>query len=127
MITHENLYDLHLHCARETEHNNDLYWKNWPKWDEKDPKKSLTNICKYFETIRRASKAPCSYMLCQHNDSLVHKNLAQGYYNGDKMMIKQCPMIPIEQHGIYANGIDAELLKDMHDLRSPEYLLDSAM
>ena len=42
-------------------------------------------------------------------------------------MIKQCPIIPIEQHGIYANGVDAELLKDMHGLRSPEYLLDSAM
>ncbi len=42
-------------------------------------------------------------------------------------MIERCPIIPIEQHGIYANGIDAELLKAMHDLQSPEYLLDLAM
>ncbi len=43
------------------------------------------------------------------------------------MMIEWCPIIPIKQHGIYANGVDTELLKDLCDLRSPEYLLDSAM
>ena len=58
---------------------------------------------------------------------LIHKNEAQGYYDANKTMIERCPIIPMEQHGIYANGVDAELLKDMTDLRSPEYLLDSAM
>ncbi len=31
MIIHKNVYDLDLQRAREIEHNNDLYWKNWPK------------------------------------------------------------------------------------------------
>ncbi len=62
-----------------------------------------------------------------YNIPLVHKNLAQGYYNAEKMINKQCPIIPIEQHGIYANGVDVELLEDMHDMRSPKYLLDYAM
>ncbi len=42
MITHNNSYVLDLQCAREIEHSNNLYWKNQPKWDERDPKKSLT-------------------------------------------------------------------------------------
>ncbi len=43
-ITHENIYDLDLQRAQETKHNSNFYWKNRPKWDDKDPKKSLTNI-----------------------------------------------------------------------------------
>ncbi len=66
-------------------------------------------------------------MLRQHIIPLMHKNVAQGYYNADKIMIEQCHIIPIEQHGIYANGNDAALLNHLHDLRFPEYLLDSAM
>ncbi len=119
-ITHKNVYDLDLQRARSIEHNNNLYWKDRPKWDEKGPKKSLINICKYFETIRGTSKAPYLYMLRQHIVSLVHKHIAHGYYNVNKPMIKQCPIIPIEQHSIYANGVDAELLEDLHDLRSPQ-------
>ncbi len=42
-------------------------------------------------------------------------------------MIECYPIIPINQHGIYVNGVGAELLEDMHDLQSPKYLLDSAM
>ncbi len=41
-------------------------------------------------------------------------------------MIELSPIIPIKQHGIYANRLDVKLLKDMHDLRSPKYLLNSA-
>ncbi len=59
-ITHKNVNVLDLHRAREIEHNNDLFRKNRSKWDEKDPKKSLTNIHKYFETFCGTSKAPCS-------------------------------------------------------------------
>ncbi len=66
-------------------------------------------------------------MLCQHIIPLKHNNVAHGYYDADKTMIEHCPIIPINQHGIYANGVKAELLKDMHDLRSPKYLLHSAM
>ncbi len=126
-ITHENIYDLDLQCACEIEHNNDLYWKDWPKWDEKDPEQSLAKIHEYFETICRTSKAPCSYMLQQHIVPLKHKNVAHRYYDADKMMIEHWPIIPIEQHGIYTNGVGVKLLKDMHDLQSPKYLLDSAM
>ncbi len=126
-ITHDSDYNLDLQCARETKHNNNLYRKNQPKWDEKTPKKSPTNIPKYFEIICGTSKAPFLYMLCQHIVPLKHNNLAQGYYNTDRTMIKRCPIIPIEQHGIYANGVDAELLKGLHDVRSPKYLLDSVM
>ncbi len=38
-----------------------------------------------------------------------------------------CPVIPIEQHPIYYYGANDKLLKDMPDLRSPKYALDSAM
>ncbi len=65
-------------------------------------------------------------MLRQHIAPLVHKNAAQEYYNADRTMIKRCSIIPIEQHGIYANRVDAKLLKDIHDRSSPKYLLDSA-
>ncbi len=44
------------------------------------------------------------------------RNVAKGYYDADKTMIKHCPIIPINQYGIYANGVDAKLLKDMYDL-----------
>ena len=126
-ITCDNVFDLDLQRAREDEHNNDFYRKNRPKWDSNDPEKSLTNIREYFETIRGTNKAPCSYMLRRHIVPLIHKNEAHGYYDADKTMIERCPIIPIDQHGIYANGVDAELLEDMTDLRSAEYLLDSAM
>ncbi len=66
IVTPNNVYDLDLQCARETEHNNNLYQKNRPKWNEKDPKRSLINICEYFETFCRTNKAPCLYMLHQH-------------------------------------------------------------
>ncbi len=49
-----------------------------------------------------------------------------GYYDADKTMIECCPIIPIEQHGIYANRVDSKLLKAMSDLWSPKFLLDSA-
>jgi len=126
-ITSDNVFDLDLQRAREEEHNNDFYRKNRPKWDSNDPEKSLTNIREYFETIWGTNKAPCSYMLRRHIVPLIHKNEAHGYYDADKMMIERCPIIPMEQHGIYANSVDAELLEDMNDLQSPEYLLDSAM
>ncbi len=42
-------------------------------------------------------------------------------------MIKQCPIIPIKKHGIYFFGTDAKLLEDLHDLRSPEYVVNSTM
>ncbi len=100
---------------------------NWPKWDEKDPEKSLINIQEYFETIYRTSKAPCLYMLHQHIVPLVNKNLAYGYSNSGKIMIEQCLIIPIKQHGIYANRVDTKLLKEMYDFRSPKYLFDSTM
>ncbi len=67
-------------------------------------------------------------MLRHHIVPLVHKNLAYGSFNDpDKKMIERCPIIPIEQHGIYHNGMDAKLLEEMHDLHSPEYAVDSAM
>ncbi len=126
-INHKNVYDLDLQRAREIEHNNDLYRKDRPKWDEEDPEQSLIQICEYFETICRTNKARCLYMLCQHIIPIKHKNVAQGYYNADKTMIERCPIIPMDQHCIDANGVDAELLEDMTNLRSAEYLLDSAM
>ncbi len=63
-INHKNVYDLDLQRARKIEHNNDLYQKDRPKWDENNPKQSLVKICKYFETIHGTNKAPCLYMLC---------------------------------------------------------------
>ncbi len=125
--THKNVYDLDLQCACKIEHNNDHYRKDWPNWNEKDSKKSFIDIYKYIKTIHGTSKAPCLYMLHQHIVSLVHKNLAYGYSNSDKTMIERCPIIPIKQHVIYANRVGTELLEDMYDLRSPKYLLDSAM
>ncbi len=66
-------------------------------------------------------------MLQQHIVPLMHRNKSQGYYDANKTMIERCPIIPIKQHCIYANGVDDELLEAMHDLRSPEYLLDLTM
>ncbi len=42
-------------------------------------------------------------------------------------MIEQCPIILIEQHTIYYTVVNAELSKDITDLQSSEFLLDSAM
>ncbi len=56
-INHKNVYNLELQRVHEIKHNNDLYWKAWPKWYEKDPEQSLTKIHEYFETIRGTSKA----------------------------------------------------------------------
>ncbi len=95
-INHENVYDLDLQNACEIQHNNDLYQKDRPKWDENNPEQSLTKICKYFETVHSTNKAHCSYMLCQHIIPLKHRNVAQGYYDADKTMIKRCPLIPID-------------------------------
>ncbi len=47
--------------------------------------------------------------------------------NPDKMMIMWCPIIPIKQNGIYFGGTDAKLVEKMYDLRSPKYVVDSAM
>ncbi len=43
------------------------------------------------------------------------------------MMMVQCPMIPIKQHSIYYNRVDADVIKGFDDLPSPKYLLDSAL
>ncbi len=126
-MINEYVYYLDLQCARETKHNNNLYKKNWPKWDEKDPKKPLTNIYEYFESIHRTNKASCSYMLCQNIAPLEHRNQALHWNDPEKMMIERSPIIPIKQHSISANWVDAELLEAMNDLQSPNYLLDSAM
>ncbi len=58
-INHENVYDLDLQNACEIQHNNDLYQKDRPKWDENNPEQSLTKIRKYFKTICSTNKAPC--------------------------------------------------------------------
>ncbi len=42
-------------------------------------------------------------------------------------MIERCPIIPIEQHLIYYNGVNAELIKEISDLQSPHYVLDLVM
>ncbi len=90
----KNVYDLDLQHAREIEHNNNLYQNDRLKWYEKDPKKLLINICEYFDTIRRSCKAPLLYMLCQHIVPLVHKSLAYGYSNSDKMILSGTPSSP---------------------------------
>ncbi len=67
-------------------------------------------------------------MLCPHIVPLVHKNQATGLWrHPDKTMIERCPIIPIEQHGIYYGGTDSKPLEEMHDLQSPKYAVDSAM
>ncbi len=43
------------------------------------------------------------------------------------MTIKRCPIIPIKQHPVYNNGVDAKLLKLLPQVRSPKYVLDSAL
>ncbi len=50
MIKEVNVYDLDLKHARESDHNNNLSCKNQPKWDAKDPKQSIMNICNYFKS-----------------------------------------------------------------------------
>ena len=128
MINNNNIYTMELQRKREELHDNDLYRKDRPRWDSVDPEQSLINIRDYFESLRGTNKAPCSYMLRPHIVPLVHKNQTYGFFEDpDKKMIERCPIIPIEQHGIYHGGTDAELLEEMHDLRSPEYAVDSAM
>ncbi len=91
-----------LHWVQENDHNSNLYYKNQPKWDAADPKQSITNIREYFESLPGTNKTPCSYMLHPDIVPLDHKNQALRLWNNpNKMMIKQCPIIPIKQHRIY--------------------------
>ncbi len=58
----------------------------------------------------------------------MHKNQALGLWvHPDKKMMEQCPIIPIEQHHIYYNGVDAELLEEMYDHQSSKFVVDFAM
>ncbi len=58
----------------------------------------------------------------------VQRNKVFGFWgNPDKRMIERCPIIPIKQHPVYFNGVNAGLLKDISDLCSANYALDSAM
>ncbi len=117
-----------LQQVQEGNHDNILSHKNRHKWDAADPKQSLTNIREFFKSLCGRNKAPCSYMLCPNIVPLEHKNQAIGLWSDpNKMMIKQCLIIPIDQHGVYFGGTDAELLKDLFDLGSPEYVVDSVM
>ncbi len=120
MIHNNNIYTMELQRTREAAHGNDLYRKDRPRWNFFNPKQSLINIREYFECLQGTSKAPFSYMLRPHIVPLVHKNRAYGFFHKpNKTIIERCPIIPIEQHGIYHNGTDAKLLKELHDLRSP--------
>ncbi len=42
-------------------------------------------------------------------------------------MIERSPIIPIHQQLNDTNEVDADLLDDMYEVRSPKYLLDLAM
>ncbi len=58
----------------------------------------------------------------------MHRNAEIRFWRDpNKMMIKRCLIIPIKQHQIYYNGVDTKLRKGLHDVRSPEYVLDLAM
>ncbi len=59
---------------------------------------------------------------------LQHIKKATGYWSDPKKkIIEQCPIIPINQHAIYYNGVETKLLEDMTDLQSPEFLFYTAM
>ncbi len=65
-----------------------------------------------------------------HNNIVppVHKNQATDIWsNLDKKMIEWCPIISIEQHCIYYQGVDSELLEEMFDHRFPKFVVNSAM
>ncbi len=49
------------------------------------------------------------------------------YLDPDTLVITRCPIIPAKEHHGYCEMIDTELLKDLDDLSSPEYILNSAM
>ncbi len=69
MINQRVVFNMDWQRSREEEHDNDLFWKDCPRWDSVDLKQSLINIRKYF-----TNKAPCSHVLCPHIAPLVHKN-----------------------------------------------------
>ncbi len=63
-------------------------------------------------------------MLRPHIVPLVYKNQAYGFWEDpNKKMIERCPIIPIEQHRIYHNRTDAELLEEMYFPPTSETLL----
>ncbi len=114
--------------AREMEHNNDLLHTNCPKWDPANPKRTLINICNYFESPHGSSGTLHSYILWKDIFPLKHTDKINGNcFDTNAMMIKQCPIIPIEQHATYYNRVDADMLKGLTDQLSPEFLLDLAM
>ncbi len=55
----------------------------------------------------------------------MNRNEAIRYWsNPDKTMIKRSSS---KQHQVYYNGVGAELLEGLHDVRSPKHVLDLAM
>ncbi len=97
LIVKSVIYWMDLQLSREDKHGNDLFCKDRPKFDAADPKRSITNIREYIESLSGTNKAPCSNMLCPYIVLFMHKNQAIGLWQDpDKMMIERCPIIPIE-------------------------------
>ncbi len=119
LINKMNVHYMDLLWAQESDHNNNLSYKNRPKWDAADLKLSLTNTKEYLKSLQGTNKAPCSYMLRPHIVPLSTriKRLDSG------ATPKRWWSSGVEQHGIYFAGTNAELLKDMHDLNSPKYVV----
>ncbi len=86
------------------------------------------NLSRSFKLLCRSNGAQCSYMIHKDIVSMWCINKVDACYGGpDAQMIKRCPIIPIDQHHQYYDDIDAEGLKDLDDLSSLKYVLDSVM
>ncbi len=51
MINQIVVFDMDLQRLREEKHDNNLYWKDRLRWDSVNPKQTLINIRKYFESL----------------------------------------------------------------------------
>ncbi len=123
-INDQNVYNMDLQLVQDTKQNYNLYCKSRPKGNAADPEQSLTNIREYFESLCGTKKAPCSYLLGNDMVPLIHRNQGIGFWsNPDMKMIEKCPIIPIKEHHIYYNRLNADLLKAMSNLRSPNFVV----
>ncbi len=65
-----------------------------------------------------------------HNDIVLLKHIndvATIHGDLDTLIIKKSLIIPVNKHHQHFGGVDADLLKELGNLHSPEYVLDSVM
>ncbi len=129
-FNNKNIYDLDIQKEwgmKEGTQQQPL-WNGCPMQDSADFEQSVLSIKGYFESLHGSSGAPCSYIICKDIITLTYINEINSFHQDPgTLMVAQCPIIPIEQHIWYYDGLDAEILEELDDSCSPKYHLDLDM